>query len=134
MAVRVIHLDTNFLVGATSHAGSHESERVKEWLRSGEILSMSSVAWAEYLCGRSKTDEDISLANQIVTYRIDFTEEMAALSAKLFNDSGQRRGMFTDCMIAATAITEQASIATANLKDFQQFERFGLTFAPTNPH
>lgn len=130
----MIHLDTNFLVGATTHADSHESERVKAWLRSGDVLGMSSVAWAEYLCGGPKTDEDISLANQIVTHRVDFTEEMAALSEKLFNDSGRRRGMFTDCMIAATAITERAPIATANLKDFQKFERFGLTLAPTAPH
>ena len=42
--------------------------------------------------------------------------------------------MLTDCMIAATAITERASIATANLKDFQKFERFGLSLAPTAPH
>lgn len=130
----MIHLDTNFLVCATTHADSHESERVKEWLRSGEVLGMSSVAWAEYLCSGSKADEDISFANQIVTHRVDFTEEMAALSAKLFNDSGRRRGMLTDCMIAATAITKHARIATANLKDFRKFERFGLVLAPTEPH
>ncbi len=130
----MIHLDTNFLVRATTHADSHESERVKAWLRSGEVLGMSSVAWAEYLCGGSKTDEDISFANQIVTHRIDFTEEMAALSAKLFNDSGRRRGIFTDCMIAATAITKRARIATANLKDFQKFERFGLALMPPTSH
>lgn len=130
----MIHLDTNFLVCATAHADSHEGERVKEWLRSGEVLGMSSVAWAEYLCGGSKTDEDISFASQIVTHRIDFTEEMATLSAKLFNDSGRRRGMFTDCMIAATAIAKRTPIATANLKDFRKFERFGLVLAPTEPH
>lgn len=130
----MIHLDTNFLVGATSNADSHESEQAKEWLRSGEVLGMSSVAWAEYLCGGPKTDEDLSLANRIVTHRVDFTEEMAALSAKLFNASGRQRGMFTDCMIAATAIAEQTPIATANLKDFRKFERFGLTLAPIHPH
>lgn len=129
----MIHLDTNFLVQAT-HVGSHESEIVLEWLRAGETLGMSIVAWAKYLCAGPNADEDLSLAGRIVAHRVDFTEEMAALSAKLFNASGRRRGTFTDCMIAATAIVERASIATANLKNFRKFERFGLTLAPTRPH
>ena len=69
-----------------------------------------------------------------MTQRVDFTEEMATLSTHLFNESGRRRRLMTDCMIAATAITERACIATSNQKDFRKFERFGLTFAPTNLH
>ena len=129
----MIHLDTNFLIRAIS-ADSLESGKVKEWLRFGEVLGMSSVAWAEYLCAGPNTDEDLFLAGRIVAHRVDFTEEMAALSAKLFNGSGRRRGTFTDCMIAAAAIAEQASIATANLKDFRKFERFGLVLTPAGPH
>ncbi|MDE0153380.1 MAG: PIN domain-containing protein [Gammaproteobacteria bacterium] len=133
MDTQIIHLDTSFLARAV-HAGSHESEKIKSWLRSGEVLSMSTVAWAEYLCGGPETDEDLSLANQVVPNRVDFTEEMASLSARLFNETGRRRSMLRDCMIAATAITKRARIATANLKDFQKFERFGLVLAPTEHH
>ena len=129
----MIHLDTSFLVRAT-HAGTPESEIVREWIRAGEVFCMSTVAWTEYLCGESLTDEELLLATRIVSRRIDFTEEMAALSAKLFDDSGRRRRMVADCMIAATAITERAPIATSDLKDFRKFERFGLTLAPTNFH
>ena len=130
----MIHLDTNFLVCATTHADSHESEKIKEWLRSREVLGMSTIAWAEYLYGGPNPDEDLSFANRIVTHRIDFTEEMAALAARLFNETGRRRSMSRDCMIAATAITKQACIATVNLKDFRKFERFGLILASTEPH
>ena len=41
---------------------------------------------------------------------------------------GERLGCY------GTAITEQASIATANPKDFRKFEPFGLVLAPTEPH
>ena len=129
----MIHLDTSFLI-RTIHADFPESEIVHEWLRAGEVLSMSTVAWAEYLCGGTLPDESPTLAARIVTRRVDFTEEMATLSARLFNESGRRGGMLRDCMIAAAAMTERASIATANLKDFRKFERFGLIVAPIAPH
>ena len=130
----MIHLDASFLVYATICPGSPESNLTLEWLRSGEILGMSAIAWAEYQCGKPPSNQDLQLARRIVARQIDFTEEMAALTARLFNETGRRRRMFTDCMIAATAIAEQASIATANLKDFRKFERFGLILAPTSPH
>ena len=130
----MIHLDASFLIRAT-YTDSPESETILEWLRAGEALCMSTIAWAEYLCGSPLADEDLALSARIVTRRVDFTEEMAILSARLFNDSGRHRKMLTDCMIAATAITQQASVATVNLKDFQKFEPFGLILAPTvTPH
>lgn len=133
MDVRIIHLDTSFLVRAV-HADSHESQKTKEWLHAGKILGMSTVAWAEYLYGGQDSDEDPLLVARIVAHQVDFTVEMAVLAARLFNGTGRCRNMSRDCMIAATAIAEGASIATANLKDFQRFERFGLALAPANPH
>ena len=129
----MIHLDASFLIRALN-ANPHESGKVLEWLHAGEILCMSAVAWTEYLCGGPLENENLLQATQIVTQRVDFTEEMATLSTHLFNESGRRRRLMTDCMIAATAITERACIATSNQKDFRKFERFGLTFAPTNLH
>ena len=129
----MIHLDTNFLICATS-PDSPEGAKIKEWLRAGETFSMSTVAWAEYLCGEPLSDQSLQAAQRIVTRQIDFTEEMATLSARLFNETGRHRRMFADCMIAATAIVEQTRIATVNLKDFQQFERFGLALMPPASH
>ncbi len=129
----MIHLDANFLICATGE-NSPESEKLREWLRAGEILCMSAIAWAEYLCGEPLAEPNLPIARRLVVRQIDFTDEMAVLAARLFNETGRHRRMFMDCMIAATAIAEQAPIATANLKDFRKFERFGLTLAPTNPH
>ena len=122
----MIHLDTSFLIRALVR-DSPEDTRLQEWLKADEPLGMSVIAWAEFLCG--PVDETaLSLASLIVKQRLDFTEDMAALSARLFNGSGRRRGTMMDCMIAATTITVAgAALATGNSSDFERFEEFGLT-------
>lgn len=129
----MIHLDANFLICAAGE-NSPENEKVREWLRAGEILCMSTIAWTEYLCGDPLTEPNLPFAKRIVTRQIDFTDEMAVLAARLFNETGRHRRMIADCMIAATAIAEQAPIATANLKDFRKFERFGLNLMSPATH
>ncbi len=120
----MIHLDTSFLIRALVR-GSSEDGRLRGWLKAAQPLGMSAVAWAEFLCGPIDETE-LLLASQVTGERIAFTEEIAALSARLFNDSGRRRGTMIDCMIAATALAQQASIATCNESDFRRFESSGL--------
>ena len=48
--VQVIHLDTSFLIRGLVH-GSAEDRRLRDWLKKGETLGMSVIAWAEFLCG-----------------------------------------------------------------------------------
>ena len=123
----MIHLDTSFLIRALTR-GSREDARLRGWIRANEPLGMSAVAWAEFLCG--PVDEAaLSVASAMVGRRSLFTEEMAAIAARLFNGSGRRRGSIVDCMIAATAVAEHAAVATSNLNDFSRFEEFGLTLA-----
>lgn len=123
----MIHLDTSFLIGALT-PGSREDARLREWIGANEPLGMSTVAWAEFLCG--PVDEAaLSVASVVVGRQSRFTEETAAIAARLFNGSGRRRGTMVDCMIAATALAEEAAVATSNPDDFRRFEAFGLALA-----
>jgi predicted nucleic acid-binding protein len=120
----VIHLDTSFLIRALVRI-SPEDKKLRGWLRSGEDIGMSSIAWAEFLCG--PIDQGVlELVGRFVPRRDPFTEEDAALAAQLFNQSGRRRGTMLDCMIAASAMGNEALLATANESDFVRFRASGL--------
>ena len=123
----MIHLDTSFLIRALA-LGSPEDRKLRGWIGEGKILGMSTVAWVELLCGPLKQSE-MEWATEIVGQRQDFTPEHAELAARLFNESGRRRGSLIDCMIAATALVADAPIATANAAEFLRFKDFGLTMA-----
>ena len=124
----MIHLDTSFLVRALV-PGSTQDRQLRGWLETAESLGMSTVAWAEFLCGPVDPSL-IDLVARIVPRRAPFTEEDASLAARLFNDSGRRRGSLGDCMIAASAIHTRASLATENHRDFRRFQPAGLSLAP----
>ena len=98
---------------------------LRRWLDSGETLAMSAVAWAEFLCGPI-ADDLVVLATSVVRERVVFHESHSALAAELFNETGHRRGTVVDCMIAATAIAENAPVATMNVDDFDRFVALGL--------
>ena len=120
----MIHLDTSFLIRALAR-GSREDTRLREWIRANEPLGMSAIAWAEFLGGPADATV-LSYASAVVGRHPPFTEETAATAARLFNGSGRRRGTMMDCMIAATALVEDAAVATSNPDDFSRFVSFGL--------
>lgn len=121
------HLDTSFLIRVLVR-DSPQDVALREWLRVGERVAISVIAWTEFLCGPIRAHE-VDLAARVVAERVPFTEENAALAARLFNESGRRRGSLMDCMIAATALRGGALIATNNASDFRRFERAGLRLA-----
>ena len=123
----MIHLDTSFLIRALI-PDSPESERLGAWARKNETITISSVAWAEFLCGPLDA-RAVSVAATLVDRRLDFTVGMAEVAARLFNRTGRRRNSMTDCMIAAAAITEDTAIATNDIRDFSRFEEHGLALA-----
>ena len=123
----MIHLDTSFLIRAFP-SGSPEERALEAWVEADETLAMSAVAWVEFLCGPVEPSE-LEIATGLVDRYIDFTPAHAEIAARLFNQSGRRRGSQMDCMIAATAIGENAPIATADHEDFRRFESEGLTLA-----
>lgn len=89
---------------------------------------MTSIAWTEFLCGPLMSAE-LVLAEQIVTNRIDYSEQDARRAAEFFNATGRRRSTLADCMIAASARERGAALATINKQDFQRFENLGLKLA-----
>ena len=123
----MIHLDTSFLIRAFP-TGSSEERALEAWIDADETLAMSAVAWMEFLSGPLEPSE-LEFATGIIDHHIDFAPAHAEIAARLFNISGRRRKLFADCMIAATAIAENAPIATTNERDFHRFESEGLTLA-----
>jgi predicted nucleic acid-binding protein len=123
----LIHLDTGFLIRALAR-NSQEDRRFRAWLKGAEPLGMSAISWTEFLCGPVGA-EDIELASRILREPVAFNSDDAALTSRLFNQGGRRRGSLTDCMIAASAIRAGAALATTNPADFRRFEPAGLTLA-----
>ena len=123
----MIHLDTSFLIRA-SVSGSTEDRALREWVGAQEALGVSAVAWAEFLCGPYERSS-LDFLTSVIDRYVEFTTEHAEIAARLFNQSGRRRGSQMDCMIAATAIADSAPIATADQRDFRRFESEGLTLA-----
>jgi predicted nucleic acid-binding protein len=123
----VIHLDTSFLILALVR-GSREDRALRAWLRGGEAIGISAIAWAEFLCG-PVTREAVELAERLVGDPAPFRGADAEWAARLFGASGRRRGSLADCMIAAAAIGASASLATADPRDFARFSAAGLELA-----
>jgi len=123
----MIHFDTNFLIQAVV-AGSPAHVRFVGWASTQEILAISAIAWAEFLCGPLDTTGE-SLARQIFPNPEPFLPADAVLAASLFNQTGRRSRSLADCMIAAVAIRCGAKLATINAGDFQPFGKYGLLLA-----
>ena len=123
----MIHLDTSFLIRA-GVPGTREDRALRRWRLGGETARVSSIAWAEYLCGPISLQavEDVA---ELLGEPVAFDALDATLAAKLFNVSGRRRGTLQDCMIAAGAIHAGAALATSNAIDFRRFSAHGLTIA-----
>jgi predicted nucleic acid-binding protein len=86
---------------------------------------MSSIAWAEFLCG-PVSEEDRRRARRVIGAPLPLVEMEAAKAAELFNAAGRKRGTLPDCLIAATALLAGAALATGNSEDFRRFVRAGL--------
>jgi predicted nucleic acid-binding protein len=123
----VIQLDTNFLIQATI-AGSPAHGRVRQWAAAGEGLGVSTVAWAEYLCGPLDPKGE-AVAKGMFPLPEGFSASDAVVAAELFNKTGRRSRSLADCMISAVAIRCGAKLATINTPDFQPFVQYGLALA-----
>lgn len=121
----MIHLDTSFLIHALVPS-SRADKRLRKWIRDGDGLAISSISWAEFLCGpvgAAGVDVVRDMLQEITPYTVLDTD----LTARLFNLGGRRRGILADCMIAAVALRAGAVLATSNPSDFERFASESLT-------
>lgn len=95
------------------------------WVEKGEELAISTVAYAEFLCGPLSADAETE-ATSLFPEPIPLIPQDAKKAAELFNATGRRSRSLSDCMIAATAIRLGASLATYNRDDFVRFVPHGL--------
>lgn len=123
----MIHLDTNFLIQALV-PGSSAAARLQTWLTDGEALSISVIAWSEFLCG-PLTPNDAALAEVLFDAPEPFLASDAYKAAELFNATGRRSRSLADCQIAAVALRCDALLATGDVSDFTMFQRHGLLTA-----
>jgi predicted nucleic acid-binding protein len=121
----MIILDTNYLIRSLVE-GTSEALRIVDWIQTGETLCTSGVAWYEFLCG-PVDDEGIFVVRSLLNERIlPFTADQAAEAARLFNETGRKRNLRVDAMIASAAIITGAELATENIRDFTNFTPMGL--------
>lgn len=121
----MILLDTNYLIRVLVPR-SEESRRVIKWIEEGEELLTSAVSWYEFVCG-PVDDEGISIVSSLIEGRIiPFTGDQAVEAARLFNETGRKRHLRVDAMIASAAIVTNARLATENISDFEKFTPLGL--------
>ncbi len=120
----MVDLDANFLVDVF-HRGSSSSRSMDRWVHRGDPVSISSVAWAEFLCGPVASEDALAARGLIRTIE-PVTEPDAVLAAELFNATGRRTRSLADCLIAALAIRRRVLLATLDAADFHRFRGFGL--------
>ncbi len=120
----MIHLDTNFLIQVLL-PGSAAEIKLQTWLRAGEDVGISTIAWSEFLCG-PLTSRDESLARTLLVTLESFLAADAHKAAELFNATGRRSRSLADCQIAAVALRAGAHLATDNASDFSLFKSHGL--------
>jgi len=123
----MIHLDTNFLI-QISVMGSVAHAQFAAWASGQEIVNVSTIAWAEFLCGPMDLAGE-AFARQIFPQPEPFLAADAVLAASLFNQTGRRSRSLADCMIAAVAIRCGAKLASLNAYDFELLVNHGLKLA-----
>lgn len=101
---------------------------LKRWMSEGRTMHVSSMAWAEFLCGPVPRGVLPDIEAMVGT-SLPITAVDAALAARLFNATGRRTRSLGDCIIAAIAIRSGAEIATNDVTHFRRFAEFGLLIA-----
>ncbi|MEN9560404.1 MAG: hypothetical protein RLZZ502_1615 [Pseudomonadota bacterium] len=121
----MLHLDANALVELPIYLANPESI-LNHAISKNEPLACSALAWYEFMAG-PLDERSLMLAKAVLSGGIlPITPPLAVAAAQLFNQTGRKRSLKTDCLIAAHAIQSGAPLFTRNTEDFRRFEAFGL--------
>lgn len=132
-----IHLDNDYLV-KLSEIGE-EYRDVQRWILNQHPLATSAIAWHEFLRGatnngRSET-EKAAVKDLLSAGIVAFDEKSADMAAYLFNriqrPKGSQMKLRMDCLIAASAMTSGAFLATRNMSHFRLFVPYQLKLIDT---
>ena len=82
-------------------------------------------AWFEFICGPVTQDQKTTM-RAFLTEIVPFAEAEAVEAARLFNAIERKRSLRGDAMIAGSAASRQARLATNNRADFEPFVAHGL--------
>lgn len=120
----MICLDANYLIlGLVPR--SRESRDLIAWTQAGEVLVTAAAAWYEFLCG-PVAPAQVAAIRAFLREIVPFHEAQAQAAARLFNAVGRKRSLRVDAMIAGSALSAGASLATNNREDFSLFVPHGL--------
>ena len=114
----MICLDANFLIGGVIEARP-ESRHLLAWAAAGERFCTAAPAWYEFLCGSVTPAQIETMQAFLAGGIISFTADQARVAAQIFNAAESPRRLRVDAMIAATAISQRAALATLNTADFK---------------
>jgi predicted nucleic acid-binding protein len=129
----MICLDANFLIGGVSESRP-ESRHLLAWAAAGETFCTAAPAWYEFLCGPVTPAQIETMLAFLQGGIIPFSADQAQVAARLYNAAERPRRLRVDAMIAATAISHRAALATLNTADFKHFTSHGLELAvPLEP-
>ncbi len=120
------HLDTDYLVLATSHRRGREHDRLLELLGSRAFVELSAIAWYEFVRG-PRGPEALAAARSVFGEGgvLPFDESIAERAANLFRGASAARRRAADLAIAAHALSRRAILLTHNPRDYAGIE--GLT-------
>jgi predicted nucleic acid-binding protein len=113
------HLDTDFLVLATTHRRGPEHARLLEVLQTRAFVEISAIAWYEFVRG-PRSPEVLAAAHAVFGAEgiLPFDEATAERAADLFRGAAATRRRAADLAIAAHAIGRRAVLLTHNPRDY----------------
>ncbi len=117
-----ILVDTDILI-ELSRGNQKVARQIADWEKN-VLVSVSDITWMEMMVG-ARNKQDLHAIEHCLRrfYRLPVTETISAKAVDLVRQYRLSHGLLiADALIAATALTWHARLATNNRRDFQYVE------------